>query len=53
MKPSRGKNILKTLKTNSGDTINERRAITYFNFNFKSSSGQAVPIDYYKDFCFF
>ena len=31
----------------------KRRAITYFNFDFKSLSGQVVPIDYYKDFCFF
>ena len=33
--------------------MNERRAITYFNFNFKSLSGQVVPINYYKDFIFF
>ena len=33
--------------------MNERRTITYFNFNFKSLSGQVVPINYYKDFYFF
>ena len=33
--------------------MNERRAITYFNFNFKSLSGQVVPINYYKVFIFF